>query len=147
MSGRASATPAETDGLSAVFVAQQQAVFAYGVLGARVGPEEKAFARSCFDARRAWRDRTAAALRDRGIARPATAASYDVTVTNRAAAVALAVRVEEGLGQRLRDLVVSAVDPGLRELAVEGLRDAAVRATAWRLVGGIHPASVALPGS
>ena len=135
----------ETELLTALLRAEHEAVYAYGVLGARLAGEEQLAARAAFDAHRGWRDRAAAALRDRGAPRPGVAGGYDAAAADRPAALGLAVRVEEGVAQRCRDLVAGG-GPAVRSLGVDGLREAAVRAAGWRLRAGVHPATVALPG-
>ena len=63
------------------------------------------------------------------------------------AALALAIRIEEGMALRWRDLVAGTDDRPLRELALAGLRECALRAAQWRRQAGIAPATVALPGT
>ena len=62
-------------------------------------------------------------------------------------ALALAVRLEVGLAQRWRDLVVATGDRALRQLAVAALTESAVRAAEWRARLGVVPPTVALPGA
>ena len=61
-------------------------------------------------------------------------------------AFALAVRLEEGLAVRWRDLVGGTDDTGLRTVGVAGLTEVAVRAAQWRGALGVVPPTVALPG-
>ena len=136
----------EDELLAGLLEAVHAAVFGYGVLGARLRGAEQGLAQEGDDALRLRRDALAAELRRRGAAPPAARAGYDIAVADRAQAVALAVRLEEGLAARWRDLVGATDDPALRSLGAAGLQEAAVRATRWRLVAGTQPATVAQPG-
>ena len=136
----------EVDLLTATVVAEHAAVYGYGVLGARLDDATRVAARTAHDSHRARRDRVSAALRDRSAEVPATAAAYDVAVSTRAEALLLAVRLEEGTGQRWRDLLAGTDDVELRRLALAGLQETAVRAAQWRALAGVVPATVPLPG-
>jgi hypothetical protein len=70
-----------------------------------------------------------------------------VAVATADEALALAVRLEEGLALRWRDLVGGTDERPLRELAVAGLQECAVRAAQWRRRAGSAPSTVALPGT
>ena len=135
------------DRLLALVEAEHAAVYGYGVLGARLDDSRRRAALLAYDSHRARRDQLIAALRAAGGTPPAPLAAYDVTVSTPAEALALAVRIEEGLGLRWLDLVADTDDRGLRQLAVAGVQESAVRATQWRLRAGITPATVALPGT
>lgn len=142
-------TPADrlTACLTDALVTEHAAVYAYGVLGARLDQATRAAALSAFDAHRARRDALLAVLRSRDLPTPGPAAAYEVAVAGRPQALALAVRVETEVGVRLRDLVGSTDDRAVRALAVQGLQDSAVRAAQWRQLAGDVPATVALPGA
>lgn len=133
--------------LTALLEAAHAAVYGYGVLGARLGERERRAALLAVDSHRARRDQLAARLRERRAPAPVSEPAYDVAVTGRIDAVALAVRLEEGLAVRWRDLVGGSDDPALRALGVAGLTETAVRAAQWRLLVGSRPATVALPGA
>jgi hypothetical protein len=135
------------DRLLALVEAEHAAVYAYGVLGARLDDTGRRAALLAYDSHRARRDQVVTALRAAGGTPPAPLASYDVAVATPAEALALAVRIEEGLALRWRDLVGDTDDVALRQLAVAGLQESAVRAAQWRQRAGITPATVALPGS
>jgi hypothetical protein len=70
-----------------------------------------------------------------------------VTVADAAGALALAVRLEEGMALRWRDLVGGTDDAELRRLGLSGLQETAVRAATWRELAGAGPVTVALPGT
>ena len=59
----------------------------------------------------------------------------------------LAVVLEQGMAVRWRDLVGGCDDAALRRLGVAGLQESALRATRWRLLAGVRPATVAFPGA
>lgn len=126
--------------------AEHAAVYGYGRLGARLEEPGRAQARLGSDAHRARRDLLTSLLLDRGATAPAAAPSYAVPVADRGAAVLLAVQLEQGLALRWRDLVAGAREPALRVLGATVLTEVAVRAARWRLLAGIDPATVALPG-
>lgn len=131
--------------LTALLVDEHAAVYAYGLLGARLGSGERRTARAAFEAHRSARDGLRALLVQRRIDPPAPAAAYDVTAVTAGEARALAVRVEEQLGVRWRDLVATTDDGALRRLAVQRLQECAVRAALWRRAQGV-PATVPFPG-
>lgn len=133
--------------LATLLEAEHAAVYGYGVLGARLDDSDRRGALAAFDSHRARRDQLIALLSDRGATPQAPLPAYDVTARSMPQALALAVRLEEGLSVRWRDLVAGTDDPALRGLAVTGLRETAVRAAQWRLLAGITPATVALPGT
>jgi hypothetical protein len=135
------------DRLLALVEAEHAAVYGYGVLGARLDEARRRAALLAYDSHRARRDQLVAALRTSGGAPPAPLAVYDVAVGTAVEALALAVRIEEGLALRWRDLVADTDDKALRQLAVAGLQECAIRAAQWRQRAGIVPATVALPGT
>ena len=134
------------DRLRSLVEAEHAAVYGYGVLGARLDDEGRRFARLAYDSHRARRDQLVAALTAAGVTAAAPLPAYDVAVADGPQAMALAVRLEEGLGVRWRDLVGATGSRPLRELAVTGLQETAVRAAQWRHRAGITPVTVALPG-
>ena len=133
--------------LEVLLAAAHAAAYGYGVLGARLDPPTRPTALRAFDAARARRDALAARLRERGATPALPPAAYDVEVDTRQEALALAVRLEEGLAVRWRDLVTGTDDLALRRLGVEGLQEAAVRAAVWRQLAGSPAPTVALPGT
>lgn len=137
----------DIDLLAATLTDEHAAVYAYGVLGARLDDRTRAVALAAFDAHRERRDELTARLRAAGHDPAGPLPAYDVTVAGRADALALAVRVEEALAVRWRDLVVGTTTADLRRLGVGGLSDSAVRAATWRRLAGTVPVTVALPGT
>ena len=133
--------------LRSLLEAEHAAVHGYGTLGGRLDAATRPAALSAHDAHRARRDSLAARVRERGGEPPAALPAYDVAVADQTAALALAVRLEEGLAQRWLALVAGAGDAGLRATGVAALQETAVRAAQWRLRLGVRPPTVALPGS
>jgi hypothetical protein len=133
--------------LTALVEAQHAALYGYGVLGARLDDDGRLQARAAADVHRRARDTLSARLRDLGAPVPASLPAYDVEVADAPRALALAVRLEAGLGVRWRDLVAGTDDPALRRLGVEGLTQAAVRAAQWRRLAGAAAVTVAFPGT
>lgn len=141
--------PAEPSDIAlrqAVLAAEHAAVYAYGVLGARLDDLIRPRAARASDAHRARRDLLASGLRAEGEDAPAAEPAYDAVAATAADALALAVRVEEGVGVRWRDLVGGTGDPAVRAYAVNALTDTALRAAQWRRLLGLRPPTVALPG-
>lgn len=132
--------------LAAVLDIEHQAIYAYGVLGAKLDSATRPLALAAYDAHRVRRDLVLALLRSLHLPMPGPAASYDLMVTDQSQAVSVAVRVETETGIRWRDLVASTDDVAVRQLAVSALTDTAVRAVNWRVRAGAAPAAIALPG-
>lgn len=137
----------EIELLTSLLEAEHAALYGYGVLGARLAVQQRAFALQVSDAHRARRDGVGARLRERGAAVPVAQPSYAVSVHSPEQGVALAVRLEEGLGLRWRALAGGTDDQALRRLGVSGLQETAVRAAQWRRLAGRRPITVALPGA
>lgn len=133
--------------LRSLVEAEHAAVYGYGVLGARLDDATRRVAQTAYDAHRARRDELSRVLQDRGGSPPLPLPAYDVTVADRPAALALAVRLEEGLSVRWRLLVTATANEALRRLGVAGLQETAVRAAQWRKLAGLSTVTVALPGT
>lgn len=132
--------------LTAALEAEHAVIYGYGALGARLDTKTRRPALLAFDSHRARRDQLVARLVEREASAPVALPAYDVEVSNATAALALAVRLEEGMGVRWRDLVAGTDDPALRRLAIPSLTETAVRAAQWRARAGTTPVTVALPG-
>lgn len=137
----------ETALLTTLLEGAHAAVYGYGVLGARLDDAARRSAVLAFDAHRARRDQLAARLQERRVAAPVSEPVYDIAVAGAVEALALAVRLEEGMAVRWRDLVAGVDDPGLRALGTAGLTETAVRAAQWRRLSGTGAPTVALPGT
>ncbi|MFJ5550451.1 ferritin-like domain-containing protein [Streptomyces sp. NPDC093225] len=125
----------------AALAAEHAAVYAYGIVGARVAGERAPEARTAYAAHHARRDaltRTVRALG--GTPRPSEAAyALPAPVRTTADAERLAAGVEDRVAGAYSDLVRAAEGP-LRREAADALTAAALRAARWR--GG----GVAFPG-
>jgi hypothetical protein len=66
-------------------------------------------------------------------------------VTDRATALKLAVQVEDGVAQAWRP-VLTVTTGADRTAALAAMTDAAVRATRWRRLAGLSPATLPFPG-
>ncbi|MEV4950245.1 DUF4439 domain-containing protein [Streptomyces sp. NPDC053755] len=121
------------DAAQAALAAEHAAVYGYGVVGGRIGPERRAEAAAAHDGHRARRDVLRRAVRDLGGEPPAAAAAYELPfpVPDTAAAVRLAAVLEDRVAGVYSDLVRAARGP-LRRDAAAALREAAVRAARWR---------------
>jgi hypothetical protein len=131
----------ETRALQEVLAAEHAVVFGYGVAGARLRGADRRRAQQAFDAHRTRRDELDRLVAERGAEPVAAAPTYDLPapVESPADARVLATLLEERLAAVWADAVL-ALDGDLRDLAVDGLREAAVAAALWR--GG----SVPFPG-
>jgi hypothetical protein len=130
-----SAVPA----LQAALAGEHAAVYAYGVVGARLqGRPDERTAQSGYDAHRQRRTTITRLLVDAGASPTPAAAAYDLggTVPTATAARALAALVETRAAATYAD-VVSAADGTTRQSASLWLADSAVRATTW----SGHPAT------
>ncbi|MEW2610827.1 ferritin-like domain-containing protein [Streptomyces sp. NPDC047880] len=131
----------ELRALQAALAAEHAAVYGYGVVGGKIGDGKRAEAVTAYDAHRARRDALVREVKDLGGRPVAASAGYALPfrVPDSAAAVRLAAELEDRVAGVYADLV-RAAGGGRRALAVEALREAAVRAVRWR------GESVAFPG-
>lgn len=139
----------DLDLLQLLLGTENAAGYGYGALGGRLDNTERAMAAQTEDAHRARRDNLQRLVRQRGGAPSPAAAGYAVPpLADRAAALGLAVRVEEAVAAAYRYALATSPTSEVRQLAVAGLQDAAVRAARWRLL--LTPtgaATVAFPGT
>jgi hypothetical protein len=144
----ASATPElSTDGrarLAAALEMEHQTVYGYGVLGPYLTESQRTAARAAEATHRARRDRVEALLGDTA---PTAAAGYALPqpVTDKASALALAALLEDGVTTAYR-AALAATEGAHRKLALDGMIDAANRATAWKRAAGKAPSTVPFPG-
>jgi hypothetical protein len=124
---------ARDEALVAVVAAEHAAVYAYGVIGARVPIARRAEASGAFAAHRARRDTTTRMLRDAGVEPPRAEPAYQVgSVASAAAVTALAVRVEEAVATAWAAFLDATEDPADRRTGVTAMGECAVRAASWR---------------
>ena len=134
--------------LADALAAEHAAIFAYGPIGVKLDDRAgTGAARAAEETHRLRRDELVLTLAERGARAPVAEASYQLPfeVTDPDDAHRLAVLVEERVGAVWRAALpeVTGVD---REQALVALVDTAVRATGWRRMAGIEPATVAFPG-
>jgi hypothetical protein len=133
--------------LDAALAAEHAAIFAYGPIGVRLTGAQAADARAAEAAHRTRRDALVLLLTGNGGTAPAAAASYELPypVTDAAAALKLAVEIEERIGAVWRAALATTTGAD-RGRALDALTDCAVRATRWRRTAGVTPVTVAFPG-
>jgi hypothetical protein len=131
-SASAGARPA-VRALQAALVAEQTAIYGYGVVGSHLGGAQGITAAADWTAHRVTADKLIAMLRSRGVTPPPAAVAYQLPrkVTTTAQALALAVTLEEQVTSAYLALVALSEEP-LRILGARQLRAAALRAAAWR---------------
>jgi hypothetical protein len=135
--------------LAEALAAEHAAIFAYGLIGARLDDDDEIdAAREAEAVHRQRRDALVVLLHQRGVTPPVAAAAYDLPfpVTDADSARQLAVLLEERVGVVWR-AALAAVTREDREVVLEALVDTAVRATRWRIIAGIEPATVPFPGA
>lgn len=143
-------TPTSADALAASLDAEYHAVYGYGLLGGRSTGTDITLAGHCYTEHEARRDTIARLIRDSGASVPEPASAYRPTEPVRTASElrSLAVALEDACAAAFAAMLATDLDRDTRVMAIGWLRDAAVRATQWRLRLG--PSSVAaappLPG-
>jgi len=138
-----SSAATEVGALQAVLAGEHAALYAYGVVGARLRGRRRAEATAAYADHRSRRDEVRALLVERGADPQPAAAGYRLPAPVRGAreAVGLAVGIEERLAAVWLD-AVARLRGELRELAARALQDTAVRAAAWRGSGDAFPGLV-----
>jgi hypothetical protein len=127
----------------AALAAEHAAVYAYGVVGGRIGAARRGEAAAAYAAHRSRRDALVRTV-DRLDGRPdAAAAAYALpfAVPDSAAAARLAAVIEDRIAYVYSDLV-RAAEGSLRQDAAAALREAAIRAVRWRGSGVAFPGLV-----
>jgi hypothetical protein len=121
--------------LQNALAAEQAAIYAYGVVGARLpqGSAEQAAATTDWVAHMRARDRLSALIMARGATPVPAAVAYELPgpVQTAAAAEALAATLEDRVAQAYLAVVALPVS-SLRSFGAEQVRAAALRAQAWR---------------
>ncbi len=134
--------------LTAALAAERAAIYAYGLIGARLDSDgERYEARAAEQAHRRWRDHLVGRLDQLKASAAPAPAGYELPfpVADRAAALRLAVQVEDGVAQAWRPVLPVSVDAD-RGTALGALTEAAVRATRWRRLAAVTPVTMAFPG-
>ncbi|TFV47184.1 ferritin-like domain-containing protein [Blastococcus sp. TF02A-35] len=141
-------TTDENGALADVLAAEHAAVWGYGVVGAALGPGQRQPVSAAENAHRDVRDRLTALLTERGEdpAGPAGGYALPFPVLSAVDAAALAATLEEGVTTAWVRVLDRAAERTTRELAMDALGAAEVRAVGWRAAAGQSPATRALPG-
>jgi Domain of unknown function (DUF4439) len=142
------ALKAENAALQEVLAAEHAAVWGYGVVGAALGTSSDTAAVASQAAHRDLRDRVAELLDSRKVDPVPAKAGYALPfpVLSAKDAAALAVTLEDGASRAWVRLLDQASQKATRQLAVESLSAAEVRAVAWRAAAGKTPVTSAFPG-
>lgn len=132
--------------LAAALAAEHAAIFGYGVAGARLDGAALDAARAAEAVHRVRRDALLTRLVSAGATAPPAEPAYALPfpVTDAGSALRLAVHLEERTAAVWRH-ALGGTDGDQRKLALDALVDCAVRATRWRIVAGVSPATVPLP--
>ncbi|WP_035856932.1 ferritin-like domain-containing protein [Cryptosporangium arvum] len=127
----------EADRLQLALAAENASVYAYGVIGAWLTDDELSWARSADLAHRRQRDAVSDLITAAGGTPTPAAPAYQLPkpVTGRAEAVVLAVDVETRAAAVWRSALGALTGNG-REVALDALVGAAVRAAQWRTAAG-----------
>jgi ferritin-like protein len=136
------------EALSAALQAEHAAVYGYGVVGAHLDAAGKTTAADAENVHRNRRDALILRITQEKGNPPAAAAAYALPypVTDRASALKLAVALEAGAAVAWRQALGGTTGDD-RTMALNALIDCAMRATQWRVTGGITPATVPFPGT
>jgi ferritin-like protein len=135
---------AMTGEMAAALAAEEAAIYAYGIIGVKLGSAgEKTEARAAEQAHRLRRDFLVSRVEQVEPAPPGYEMPFPVT--DRAAALRLAIHVEDGVAQAWRP-VLPVTQNADRATALAAMTEAAVRATRWRRLAGVHPVTMAFPG-
>jgi hypothetical protein len=129
--------------LGAALAGEYAAIFAYGVVGPHLAGAALALAQRSEVIHRDQRD-SLLELLSAPLA-PAPLYALPFPVTSPATAIALAVYVEDRCAVLWRDVVVAA-DRATRPAELAIFVDTALRAAAFRRLGGAFPGTVAFPG-
>jgi hypothetical protein len=129
--------------------AEHAALWVYGLVSAFLTGTYDAAVQECKNAHRARRDATELLLSGAGQSPRSAEPAYvpPQPVTDQASAIAVIVLAETDATVAWRAVLERTDDKTLRAAALDGLTDAAVRATRWRLAGGQTPATPPLPGA
>ncbi len=138
----------ENDALGLALGAEHAAVWGYGVVGAALDEGARGTAARAETAHRDVRDQVVALLAARSVPPTPAEGAYALPfpVLSPVDAAALAVVLEDGAAAAWVRVLDQAAERGTRELALEALSGAELRAVAWRTAAGQAPVTRALPG-
>ncbi len=138
----------ENAALRDALAAEHAAVWGYGVVGAALGSDARAAAGTAVEAHRTVRDRVTALLAGRKGDPVAAEGAYALPfpVLSEIDAASLAAMLEDGVAAAWVRVLDRAAERATRELAVDVLTGAELRAVGWRTAAGQTPVTRALPG-
>jgi hypothetical protein len=139
---------AENDALDLALAAEHAAVWGYGVVGAALVAADRGTAAAAEAAHRDVRDSVITLLAQRSVEPAPAEGAYALPfpVLSPIDAAALAVVLEDGAAAAWVRVLDQAAERSTRELAIEALTGAEVRAVGWRTTAGQNPVTRALPG-
>ncbi|MFI5718370.1 ferritin-like domain-containing protein [Nocardia sp. NPDC051750] len=128
--------------------AEYAAVYAYGVIAAHAGADQRRTVAQHTAAHRARRDGTVDILTGQGGPVPAPDPAYTVPipVSDPDTAAQLAIVVETDTAIAWRAVVERAEAETTRRTAIDALTESAGRRAVWQSVRGTDPATTAFPG-
>lgn len=138
----------ENAALQDALAAEHAVIWGYGVVGAAVSDDVRSVVRDVEQGHRTRRGQAEERLRAAGV-RPVDAApSYELPfpVTDQAAALRLAVQLEDGCAASWHYLLGNTDNGDLRATGLDALTACAVQAVRWRQRSGVRPLTVVLPG-
>ena len=138
----------ENAALREALAAAHATVWGYGVVGAALGAGAASAASAAETVHRDLRDRLTILLTERKAETVGAEGGYALPfpVLSEVDAAALAAVLEDGVSAAWVRVLDQAAERSTRELAVEVLGAAEVRAVAWRTAAGQTPVTRAFPG-
>ncbi|MCG8920161.1 ferritin-like domain-containing protein [Actinokineospora sp. PR83] len=136
------------DAVQAALGAEHAAVWVYGLVSAFLPASFDAGIDAGALAHRARRDATERLLGASGATPRAAEPAYlpPQPVTDQASALALLITAEQDATVAWRAVLDRTDDADVRAAAAQALTEEAVRATKWRIVAGVSPATPSFPG-
>ncbi len=138
----------ENAALRAALAAEHAAVWGYGVVGAALGPAGQESAATSETAHRDVRDQVTELLAGRGADLVGAQGGYALPfpVLSEIDAASLAATLEDGVAAAWVRVLDQAAERSTRELAVDALSAAELRAVGWRTAAGQAPVTRPFPG-
>ncbi|MGI5217288.1 ferritin-like domain-containing protein [Nocardia sp. CA-290969] len=138
----------EQRALAEALTAEYAAVYAYGVIAAHTGADQRRTVAQHTAAHRARRDATVDLLTGQRATVPPPDPAYTapLPVSDADTAAQLAIIVETDSAVAWRAVVERAETESTRRIAVEALTECAGRRAVWSAARGTEPATTAFPG-
>ncbi|HPX36261.1 MAG TPA: ferritin-like domain-containing protein [Mycobacterium sp.] len=139
---------AEAAALFDAVAAEHAAIYGYGVVSARVMPDQNDLVSQAVAQHRDRREAAMGMLKERSITAPLPAAGYQLpfSVTGPIGAAKLAVRMESDCAVAWRAVLEQSGSEQDRGFALTALTQSALMAARWRQVLGAWPVTEAFPG-